>query len=211
MVDHTYGSVEVGDLPRSVSEERDDADLVLSHRRWGTMLLLFLSAIAALFVISASTGSNPVTTSMINEEASLLYTDPSEEIPTSSKQLPSPTPSSYFDVLPWQRVEDESDGSMYYVGFLEFCSIGEKVFFYRAVSSANSSVPCENATSTVSPLIRMLPRTHYKLILINRSHQPTNIHTHGLHVPGVGIVDDVSIPQQNLCGCTRYGPHHGNW
>jgi hypothetical protein len=204
MVDHTYGSVEVGDLPRSVSEERVDADLVLSHRRvMRTMLLVFLSAIAALFVISTSTESKHVSTSMVNEEASLLYTDPSEQIPTSSKQLPSPSSSSYFDVLPWQRVEDELDGSMYYVGFLEFCSIGEKVFFYRAVSSANSSVPCENATSTVSPLIRMFPRTHYKLILINRSRQPTNIHTHGLHVAGVGIVDDVSILQQNLYECTR--------
>jgi len=43
-----------------------------------------------------------------------------------------------------------------------------------------------------APLIRMQPKRHYQLTLVNNAHIPTNLHTHGLHVSGVGSVDDVT-------------------
>jgi FtsP/CotA-like multicopper oxidase with cupredoxin domain len=80
-----------------------------------------------------------------------------------------------------------------------------KRLFYQAVSSAStipnttngsfaSAVPpnCENTNSTTAPVIRMSHGNHYILVLINRSSEPTNLHTHGLHISGVGAVDDIT-------------------
>lgn len=199
MLDSNYGSVEICSLssPSAIAEERNEEEIsLLSQRRSRTrrMLLMFFSAIAAIFVVSASTSerNNPIMISMVNEDASLFHQE--AIVNSSHHSIPTPTATpaiAYFEEFSWQKIEDEYDGSVYYLGFLEFCSIGEKQFFYRTASSANSSLPCgENATA--SPVIRIVPRTNYKLILINRSHQPTNLHTHGLHVAGVGMVDDVS-------------------
>ena len=38
----------------------------------------------------------------------------------------------------------------------------------------------------------MKPKHHYRLVLVNNAHIDTNLHTHGLHVSGVGSVDDVT-------------------
>jgi FtsP/CotA-like multicopper oxidase with cupredoxin domain len=107
--------------------------------------------------------------------------------------LPQSTDTPFLEELPWSRAEDV-DGSFYFIGYLEFCSHGNNTYFYRASTGMREdpSAPCSIDTSTTSPLIRMLPRTNYKLILINRSNEPTNLHTHGLHVAGVGTVDDIT-------------------
>ena len=39
---------------------------------------------------------------------------------------------------------------------------------------------------------RFAPHRFYSLTLYNNAHVDTNLHTHGLHVSGVGTVDDVT-------------------
>ena len=48
----------------------------------------------------------------------------------------------------------------------------------------------------LNPLIRMQAGKKYQLRLENQAAQPTNIHTHGLHIPGDGNTDDVSQHRQ---------------
>ena len=48
----------------------------------------------------------------------------------------------------------------------------------------------------LNPLIRMQAGKKYQLRLENQAAQPTNIHTHGLHIPGDGNADDVSQHRQ---------------
>lgn len=86
----------------------------------------------------------------------------------------------FFDtVLPWTETED---GIM--VGALEFCSDGNLTYSYGLVGKC---VPGQQA-----PLIRIRPEQRYRLTLVNTAHVDTNLHTHGLHVSGVGTVDDVT-------------------
>ena len=51
-----------------------------------------------------------------------------------------------------------------------------------------STAPCG---SEGAPLIHFIPGKTYKLILINNTKSPTNLHTHGLHIYGNGYSDDV--------------------
>ena len=51
-----------------------------------------------------------------------------------------------------------------------------------------STAPCG---SERPPLIHLIPGKIYKLILINNTKSPTNLHTHGLHIDGNGYSDDV--------------------
>ena len=77
-------------------------------------------------------------------------------------------------------------------GILEFCVNEEKsVFGYRT--------PCRTSfcdcLSGNSPVIRMEPGLRYNFILRNAAPpgtNPTNIHTHGLHLVGDGDGDDVT-------------------
>jgi FtsP/CotA-like multicopper oxidase with cupredoxin domain len=86
-------------------------------------------------------------------------------------------------------------------GYLRLCHNDDKEdknnrsYSYRAVESASISVedPCDRTTGDEpSPLIRMTPGNTYKLVLINHIDEPTNLHTHGLHVSGVGTVDGIT-------------------
>jgi hypothetical protein len=79
----------------------------------------------------------------------------------------------FFTVLPW---EERSDGQ--FIGVLEFCSDGNVTFGYGLLGECTPGQP--------SPLIRMKPKQHYQLTLVNNAHIDTNLHTHGLHVSGVG-------------------------
>jgi FtsP/CotA-like multicopper oxidase with cupredoxin domain len=78
-----------------------------------------------------------------------------------------------FPELPW---EEDSDGHLH--GVLEFCSDGNKTYGYGVLGDCVPGQP--------SPLIRMKPKHHYHLTLVNNAHIDTNLHTHGLHVSGVG-------------------------
>jgi FtsP/CotA-like multicopper oxidase with cupredoxin domain len=88
--------------------------------------------------------------------------------------------SPFFDtVLPWT----ETEGGLM-VGALEFCSDRNQTYSYGLVGTCIPGQP--------APLIRMLPEERYQLTLVNTAHVDTNLHTHGLHVSGVGTVDDVT-------------------
>eukprot|EP00980_Cylindrotheca_fusiformis_P029981 scaffold24136_cov157-Cylindrotheca_fusiformis.AAC.3 len=188
-------------------------------------LFWFLSVIAMMLILSRTLDDerghhrhNPQLW-MEHEEASLLVRVEEKESRNTTNTSMHPSPASapakvsYLPEFPWKRIEDDYDGSVIYIGYLELCSIVDEnvttnrhpIFFYRAATSASSTLPCQTAnttdnttltitttTTTAAPVIRMNPRRNYKLILINRSHQPTNLHAHGLHVSGVGIHDDVT-------------------
>ena len=54
-----------------------------------------------------------------------------------------------------------------------------------------------------APLICLIPGKKYKLIFINSTKSPTNLHTHGLHIDGYGYADD-SFRQVNPGMCLEY-------
>ena len=108
--------------------------------------------------------------------------------------------SPFFPVvLPWTQVvlEDVATeaaaaaagtvaNTKHYKGVLEFCGSSTTGKFGYGLPGA--CVPGES----VAPLIRMQPQQYYALTLINTADINTNLHTHGLHVSGVGTVDDVT-------------------
>jgi len=120
------------------------------------------------------------------------------------KQTQKDNYSPFFRVvLPWKQEtmadssEDEGDDkdtttssnssrmSNHYKGVLEFCSDADKgLYGYGLLGECVPGQP--------SPLIRMKPKTFYQLTVVNNGQVATNIHTHGLHVSGVGTVDDVT-------------------
>jgi hypothetical protein len=81
--------------------------------------------------------------------------------------------SLFFTELAWK---EGPDGRFYAV--LEFCSDGNETYAYGPLRNCKPGQP--------SPLIRMKPKRHYHLTLVNNAHIDTNLHTHGLHVSGVG-------------------------
>ena len=61
--------------------------------------------------------------------------------------------------------------------------------------SLSSSFP--SALHTVHTYFK---HSYYKLTLVNTAHINTNLHTHGLHVSGVGTVDDVTrVVEPGMC------------
>jgi FtsP/CotA-like multicopper oxidase with cupredoxin domain len=128
--------------------------------------------------------------------------------------------SSYDETLQWESACSESYYDFY--ATLYFCHSNDNVFGYRTVANANH---CDSADD-LSPIIRMQAGMKYQLKLINLStSQPTNIHTHGLHIPGVGNTDNIrrlaepnggilyynwTIPADHLDGTFWYHSHaHG--
>lgn len=201
----TYGSTECGNhTPESTHQDGTPASSLRINEQNppSTRIRVLVSSLfifATAFALMETLHLSPMKIETFRDEKASLLQDTSDNFVVdsiSSSIFSAAEQSSSFEVFRWRKVYD-SDGS-YYVGYLEFCNIGNDTFFYRTARSATveqggnaSFVPCEKSTSTVSPVIRMLPRTNYKLILINRSNQPTNLHTHGFHVSGVGIYDDV--------------------
>lgn len=190
----TYGSTE--DDARPYERSEDSSAGTEEQYPPPTRLRFIVStlfSVVAIFLLVETLHLSPINIDAMKDEESSLIRDASDSVvPSSTTSSSAPSASEYSSSLErfqWRRI---SDGN-FYVGFLEFCNIGNDTFFYRtALSPTNaSSIPCENSTSTVSPVIRISPRTNYKLILINLSTQPTNLHTHGFHVSGVGIYDDV--------------------
>ena len=79
------------------------------------------------------------------------------------------------------------------MGYIEFCVVAAgspgtspTLFGYRASPSATCARP--------GPIIRMQPGSRYKLTLHNGAPlgNPTNLHTHGLHISGGGNADDIT-------------------
>ncbi len=106
------------------------------------------------------------------------------------------TSSLFFEhVLEWIEIpladapsnfDDNYDAnSNHYRASIEFCSDpGKGSYGYGPVGNCVPGRP--------APLIRIKPKHFYHLTLFNNAHIDTNLHTHGLHVSGVGTVDDVT-------------------
>ena len=146
-------------------------------------------------------------------------TDTSTTKPSKSKSFPIMEYPKWPE-LPWTLVKSTSGNEEedHYIGYLQVCDTGTKEFAYR-VGAAPPRSNTNNSTSVVpppcipqdgpSPLIRMRPRTNYKLLLMNYNTNteldiPTNVHTHGLHISGVGKVDDITRSVDNYGNCLLY-------
>jgi hypothetical protein len=107
--------------------------------------------------------------------------EPSPAKAWSTKTSSNDTSKSlFFTELAWKQ---RSDGRFYAV--LEFCSDGNKTYAYGPHRNCKPGQP--------SPLIRMKPKHHYHLTLVNNAHIDTNLHTHGLHVSGVGKKSEMTF------------------
>ena len=84
-----------------------------------------------------------------------------------------------------EELNDNAQTSNYYKASIEFCSNPSKNLY--GDGPVGNCVPGRPA-----PLIRMQPKRFYQLTLHNNAHIDTNLHTHGLHVSGVGTADDVT-------------------
>jgi hypothetical protein len=90
---------------------------------------------------------------------------------------------------------DSSDNNVNvdWCGILEFCSIdyaGTTIYGYKVVGEDDDG--CQSLKKGNSPVIRLTPGKTYRLTLRNLSNEPTNMHTHGLHVVGSGNGDDIT-------------------
>lgn len=102
------------------------------------------------------------------------------------KEIPLQDAPSDYDHN-YQRTVTDPTTSNHYKASIEFCSDPSKgLYGYGPVGKCVPGKP--------APLIRMKPKTFYHLTLYNNASSgiDTNIHTHGLHVSGVGTVDDVT-------------------
>jgi FtsP/CotA-like multicopper oxidase with cupredoxin domain len=129
---------------------------------------------AAIWFIASGKTPTPnvfIDTSTSQQDMSLSYG--MKEYTMEKTQMGEAATSPFFKVLPW-RLTSERQSS----GVLEFCSDGNETYGYGSLGDCIPGQP--------SPLIRMKPRHHYQLTLVNNAHIDTNLHTHGLHVSGVG-------------------------
>lgn len=123
-------------------------------------------------------------------------------LPLVTSIIASVLASSYTERLSWDPACDDSYYD--YSATLYFCH-SSRAFGYRT----NADDPCESSSghNTNSPMIRMEAGKKYQLTLINLStSQPTNIHTHGLHIPGEANTDNVRNLAEPNGGILRY-----NW
>jgi FtsP/CotA-like multicopper oxidase with cupredoxin domain len=98
--------------------------------------------------------------------------------------------SSPCQPLTWQESTDPDD-YYHFHGFLEFCQQtlpdGTSYFQgYRDLSISNG--PC----CSPGPTISLIPGYNYKATLRNGAAELTNIHTHGVHLMGIGNGDDIT-------------------
>lgn len=165
-----------------------------------TSVLIFLFA-ASIGLINYQIG---------NLNAMLVGFDVVADTDDSSDQEVLPT----WTVLPWHPQPNPPTTNSnvtgdYFIGYMQLCEIswrdGQSKLVYQVASVNGTSnnngtgtpSSCNLAPSSLAaPLIRMTPGNHYTLILINNANEPTNLHTHGLHISGVRTVDDVtrSVP-----------------
>lgn len=91
-----------------------------------------------------------------------------------------------------------TDAAYDFTGVLDYCSIAGGLFGYRASSTAACARP--------GPLLVMEPGKRYRLTLRNGAaagSEPTNLHTHGLHIPGDANTDNVRR-EVAVGGCLGY-------
>lgn len=97
---------------------------------------------------------------------------------------------------------------------IEFCE-GSGTFGYRLLSESGCGL-------STAPVIRMEAGKKYMLTLRNKASEPTNLHTHGLHISGDGNSDDITrhvepggclsytydVASNHLGGTFWYHAHH---
>mmetsp|Transcript_8460 Transcript_8460/g.12966 ORF Transcript_8460/g.12966 Transcript_8460/m.12966 type:complete len:644 (-) Transcript_8460:468-2399(-) len=112
--------------------------------------------------------------------------------------FPESVSAAYPAPLLW-KTADECPQGYDYCGGLEFCSRGtnpyDRQYGYRLNPQDECSFP--------GPLLRLQAGSKYKFTLWNTSLDPTNIHTHGLHIVGDGDSDDVT---RRVDGKNRFAP-----
>lgn len=134
--------------------------------------------------------------------------------------------TSSFTEFVW---EPSCSNSYYdFIGDLHFCEGSDSTFGYW--DERNDQVQKDggklrdkkrSSCAGLAPLIRMQAGKKYKLRLINDAEEETNLHTHGLHIPGDGNGDDprrvvgsgqyliynLTIPEDHMDGTYWYHPH----
>jgi hypothetical protein len=141
------------------------------------MLLGFIVAVLFLtitVVITMAVTRSSLPTSVLQQSAvhPALVQDASSpaEARVASNDTSKPL---FFTELDWK---EGPNGTFFAV--LEFCSDGNETYAYGPLGNCKPGQP--------SSLIRMKPKRRYHLTLVNNAHIDTNLHTHGLHVSGVG-------------------------
>jgi hypothetical protein len=133
-------------------------------------------------VISASASTSSTDNSMVINEIEVENGNNNKSDNNNNKNHDH---SPFFNVtLPWKQVkmsDSLSTNSMnnHYKAVIEFCSDPKQDLYGYGLLGE-----CIPGQTTV--LIRMKPKHFYHLTLINNGHIDTNLHTHGLHVSGVG-------------------------
>jgi len=218
--------VTAGLIKRSTLDYSHESDSNDSFYRIKMIIKIF----GGIFVISLSlflltrSGKSPLLDNTVENMSSvnglikdelIMKTSPHNDLSNMSDDnmdiyLPYASAPKFFKQLLWSRTSKKD----HFVGVLEFCSNEDDNTFGYGL--AGECIPGQAA-----PIIRMQPKKNYQLTLVNNGHIDTNLHTHGLHVSGVGSVDDVTrnvepgmclvyqyyIPDDADVGTFWYHPH----
>jgi FtsP/CotA-like multicopper oxidase with cupredoxin domain len=145
----------------------------------------------------------------------IVYTDahqqttpPPTPLPTTSPIPPPLRPGALGEypgaLFPWKSGNECSNGHDF-CGIIEFCMNQDSP---DAQLSYGYRLPCFTqeceCPSGPGPLIRLIPGNVYQITLRNTGNEPTNLHTHGLHIVGDGNGDDVTRDVPGGGNCLDY-------
>ena len=149
-------------------------------------------------VISASASTSSTDNSVVINE--IEVEDGNNNKSDNNNNINDHEHSPFFNVtLPWKQVQMSDSHSLssdsmnnHYKAVIEFCSDPtQDLYGYGLLGE------CIPGQTTV--LIRMKPKQFYHLTLVNNGHIDTNLHTHGLHVSGVGTCVFVLQKKDRMC------------
>ena len=149
-------------------------------------------------VISASASTSSTDNSVVINEIEVVEDGNNNKLDNNNNNDHEHSP--FFNVtLPWKQVQMSDSHSLssdsmnnHYKAVIEFCSDPtQDLYGYGLLGE------CIPGQTTV--LIRMKPKQFYHLTLVNNGHIDTNLHTHGLHVSGVGTCVFVLQKKDRMC------------
>ena len=152
----------------------------------GSSYSLFGEGETMVISASASTSSSSTDNSVVINEIEVVEDGNNNKLDNNNNNNDHEH-SPFFNVtLPWKQVQMSDSHSLssdsmnnHYKAVIEFCSDPtQDLYGYGLLGE------CIPGQTTV--LIRMKPKQFYHLTLVNNGHIDTNLHTHGLHVSGVG-------------------------